>query len=773
LSEIRRAWAVALLLFAGAWTALSWPWLSGAVTIPWDAKAHFYPQLQFLAQSIHRGEWPFWAPYVFSGSPQIADPQSLIVSPPFVALAALDPDPGFQAFDAVVLGMLGLGGLFILLLFRDRGWHPAGGLVAAIVFAFGASAAWRVQHVGQVLSLALWPVSLWLLGRALTRGSWFSGCLAGIVAGLMAVNRDQVACLGLWLLAGAVAAHLVQEPRPRDALRRAAGPLFAGAVGGALIVLVPIGLTLLLAEGSNRPEIPYTEAARGSLHPALLLTALVPNLFGVDGPFDLYWGPPSPLWGATELVLARNMGVLYLGALPFALLVAAAFRGVLWAREVRYFTIAFLVMLLYALGGATPVFGVAFKLVPGIDFFRRPADSTFFIGAFGAILSGYGVHRLWSGSFLRDGPPWRTGEIVLGMGTFAIALALASAKGTVQAAAWPLVKASVCLGVALATVSVLPTLSKARPWSALMLLLAVLVADLAWNNGPNESTALPPDRYDVLRAGSRNETLGLVKDRLGLEGFDRVELTGLGFHWPNASLIHRMHNVLGYNPVRLGLYTRATGAEDHVALPEQRRFAPLFPSYRSTLANLLGLRLIVTGVPIERIDTSLKPGDLNFVARTADGFIYENPRALPRAIFATSVLETDPTALLKDGGWPDFDPATTVLLPPGSSRPGMPASPPQPASVNVVQYENTAVVIDVTTEAEGLLVLHDPYHPWWAADVDDRETPILQANVLFRAVPVPAGTHRVRFTFRPFRGAWRDAQRRWPVLAAIAGVVPR
>jgi hypothetical protein len=30
-------------LFAAAWLALSWPWLSGAVTIPWDAKAHFYP----------------------------------------------------------------------------------------------------------------------------------------------------------------------------------------------------------------------------------------------------------------------------------------------------------------------------------------------------------------------------------------------------------------------------------------------------------------------------------------------------------------------------------------------------------------------------------------------------------------------------------------------------------------------------------------------------------------------------------------------------------
>ena len=141
-------------LFGLAWLALSWPWLSGRVTIPWDAKAHFYPQLQFLAQSIHRGEAPFWAPYVFSGHPQIADPQSLIFSPPHLLLALLDADPGFRAADAVELGMLGLGGVALILLFRDRGWHPVGAVAAALAFAFGASAAWRIQHVGQVMSLS-------------------------------------------------------------------------------------------------------------------------------------------------------------------------------------------------------------------------------------------------------------------------------------------------------------------------------------------------------------------------------------------------------------------------------------------------------------------------------------------------------------------------------------------------------------------------------------------------------------------------------------------
>ena len=94
--------------------------------------------------------------------------------------------------------MLGLGGVALMALFRDRGWHPVGGLVAAACFAFGASAAWRIQHVGQILSLSFLPIASWLLLRALARRSSAYGFCSGVAAGLMAVGRDQVAYLGLW-----------------------------------------------------------------------------------------------------------------------------------------------------------------------------------------------------------------------------------------------------------------------------------------------------------------------------------------------------------------------------------------------------------------------------------------------------------------------------------------------------------------------------------------------------------------------------------------------
>ena len=121
----------ALLAVAAGWVIFAWPWISGEVTIPYDAKAHFQPQLQFLAHAIHTGQSPFWTPNVFGGSPQIADPQSLIFSSA-ILLAFLDSAPSFRQLDFFCFALLGLTALSVVMFFKDRGWHPAGAAVAAL-----------------------------------------------------------------------------------------------------------------------------------------------------------------------------------------------------------------------------------------------------------------------------------------------------------------------------------------------------------------------------------------------------------------------------------------------------------------------------------------------------------------------------------------------------------------------------------------------------------------------------------------------------------------
>ena len=169
LKDDDRLYGAAAAIFVLCAILLAYPFLSGAYTVPWDAKAHFQPQFAFLAHSLHSGQSPFWTPNVFAGMPQIADPQSLIFSPFFLLAAWLSPEPSFQLEDGVVFGMLAMGGLALILYFRDRGWHAAGALLAALAFAFGGSASWRIQHTGQVMSLSWFPVTLWLLARALDR----------------------------------------------------------------------------------------------------------------------------------------------------------------------------------------------------------------------------------------------------------------------------------------------------------------------------------------------------------------------------------------------------------------------------------------------------------------------------------------------------------------------------------------------------------------------------------------------------------------------------
>jgi hypothetical protein len=755
LAALGQPWSFSLAAFLLASLIIDWPWLSGRVTIPWDAKAQFLPQLQFLAHSLASGESPAWSPFVFSGHPQIADPQSLLFSAPFLVLALLDSAPSLWAQDATVFACVFLGGAALMLWFRDQGWHWAGGLIAALAFSHGASMAWRIQHIGQVLSLAYLPMAMLSLDRALSRGSVRYGIAMGLIAAFMVLGRDQVALIGLYLLAGLALWRLLAAPDPRAALRLAALPLAAGGACAVLIVALPVVLTALLAQQSNRPSIDYISAGRGSLHPALLLTLVIPDLFSASGRMEDYWGPPSYAWPDTGLFLAQNMGELYLGALPLLLLITAAVRGWPAAREARYFMGAAAVVLVYALGWYTPLFRLLYALVPGVDLYRRPADATFVLGGLGAILAGYSAHRL-----LLDAVG-TSRRLALGIAGSALLMAALPAIGL---ALWlgrlpllwpPLAVAIVSFAAAAgALVWALPRLAR-RPLLAVAVLVGMTTLDLAYNNGPSSATAQPPARYDVLQPNTGNATIAILKAKVVANATrrDRIELVGLGFDWPNASLTHALENTLGYNPVRLALYSRAVGADEHVGLPDQRKFSPLFPSYRSRLANLLGLRFIAAGVPIETIDRGLKLGDLPVIARTSDGFIYENLEAFPRVLFATEARAVDFTRLLADGAWPDVDLHTTVLLerPP----PANDASPRRPGSAGIVSYHNTEVVVQADSPDGGILVLNDLWHPWWFAEVDGRPAEMLRANVLFRAVGVGPGRHTVRFTFRPLAAAFR------------------
>lgn len=761
-------WPVALA-FVGYFMAMTAPWILGRVTIPWDAKAHFQPQIQFLADSFARGEWPWWNPFVFSGQPQVADPQSMIFSPPMLALALVNKAPSLWAVDMTVLAAMAVGGVGLILWFRDRGWHWAGALLAALAFSFGAAMGWRLQHTGQVLSLAYLPWAMVFLERAIERRSVLNGLLAGLVAAFIVLGRDQVALLCVYLLIGRVLWLWASADAPVDAIKGSLLPLIAAGIVGLALIVAPIAMTLALAAESNRPVIDFEGAGRGSLHPALLVTGVAPQVFGAAGRMEDYWGPPSFAWNDTGLFIAQNVGQLYVGAIPLLLLAWGALSGRLWDREVRFFAIALGVMLLYALGWYTPVFRGFYEVLPGVKLYRRPADAVFLIGALAAVLAGYMAHRLFS-------QPWERPSLRLIAGVGGALLAVAALCVLLGVRLDRLARVPMPLGGALALFAAGAALLwlatgriAAAPVQAATLLAVFTAADIGWNNGPTTSSALPTAHYEAMEPATKNDTIAFLKANVVNDDTrrDRIELAGLGFHWPNVSMTHRLENTLGYNPVRLGHYSRATGAEDHIGLPDQRKWSPLMPSYRSHLADMLGLRFIAAGAPLETFDKAAPKDAFRLVARTKEAYIYENPAALPRVLFATEARRADFEAIITTGRWPDFDPRQTVLIDgPRDSKPSR-----LPGAARIVSYTNTEVVVDVASLEGGFLVLNDIWHPWWQAEVQTflpstdprvawssprRRVQIHRANVLFRAVEVPAGGHRVIFTFRPLDGVRRQ-----------------
>jgi hypothetical protein len=749
-----QTWLITASLVFGCWLVLAWPWLSGAVTVPWDAKAHFQAQITFMAQSFARGESPFWAPQVFAGHPQVADPQSLIYSPPHVLLAWLNPAPSMRTVDALTFAMLLFGAMGVLGFARDKNWHPAAAVVAALAFAMSGGMAWRIQHTGQILSIVYFPWALWMLERALRLSSIRYGTLSGFFAALILLDPDQVAFLAEVTLAGYVIAHWAGGPGVTDRLRRSAGPLAAGGAVGLVITLVPTLMVLGFADLSNRTHFTIADAEMGSLHPSSLLTFVIGNLFGTIGPNDAYWGAPSVHWPyIVNSVIARNMANFYMGLLPLAgILIWLSTRKAYSARFI-VFTAMFAVMIAYALGRYTPIFGVLYHTLPGVDMFRRPADSLFLVTALGAYLAGLGLNALLRGHIKRP----RMVAAILGgivVAAFIVGVGMSIWLGKLAMSVPEILNATALVAVSALVLWAALRFGRTHPVRIAALFGVLMVADLGWNLRPNDSTGLPPQQFDAMRTDTTNETIRTLQSLVmrNSERRDRVELAGLGFHWPNLGQVHDLESTLGYNPLRLKHYARATGADDHVAGVEQHRFGPLYPSYRSPMANLLGLRFIALGAPIEEVDPRLKANPLPLVARTKDAWIYENTETFPRVMVVPEAQIADQDQLVNLGQWPSTDFRRVAFI----ERTALPLPRLRSTgSASLTDYTNTEIRVAVQAARGGVLVLNDVWHPWWFAEIDGKRTPVLRANGIFRAVILPAGAQEVVFRFEPVRGLIR------------------
>ncbi|KAB7614405.1 hypothetical protein F9L33_07100 [Amylibacter sp. SFDW26] len=720
----RRTTIFCLLAITIAWVLFCWPWFWGGKIIPYDAKNHFYPMIRFVADAWHSGESFTWSPHHYGGFPMIADPQSAIWTPTFWIPSLISPNPSMQLVDFVHLIHLLFGAFAIFGFGRISGWRWEASVVAALIYMMAGPSSLRLEHMLMTVSYMWLAITLWRLKAVMEYGGIWRGLTFGIALALVLIDRNHVAYMGTWFLFIYWIAAVVRDvsQRKSDVVRRSHIPVAIGGVFALIVIAVPVILLLQLANDSNRPEFSYLEASWQSLHPVALFSFILPEYFGslrLGG--GQHWGPPSNIWGEKGLQIHRGMLHMYSGAVPLLLIVwFGIIKRQLFIKEARFFAIACIICVIYALGRYTPVFYVFYKFIPGIDLFRRPADALFIFGFSLSLLSGALIQQ---GLFLQRDIPSRVlhiltavGLTILFVGMFWLANSYERLPDFVNSLIVPLV----IIATSLLTIYIAQRSGRSRH-AMMMVLAGVVAADLIYHSSNTRINARSAGAYQVLQDPqdhpifSKMLTLLPRTDALGVNW--RTEIIGLGPVVQNLPQVIQSQGLLGYNPLRL------SGFEQHIAPNMQnnastkRRFGDKMTSYNSDMANQLGLRYIISGAPLNEIDTSLGGDHLTLLGtakhkwRTA--YFYENTKALPRAVVQA-----------EEGQKIDRE-------------------------ISSVKYRNAEIEIIVGAGDAGMFVLREFYYPGWQATVNGKPVKISKHEGLFRSIPLSTQESHIIFRFEP------------------------
>jgi hypothetical protein len=696
----------------------------------WEDFLYFsFPVRNFAATSLARGEFPLWNPYTFNGMPFFADIQTAVLYIPCLLLTFFVRD-GYLNHYWLQLFMVFhyiLAGVTMYALAVSIGLRRLPSLFAGVAYMLSAFMILHAIHQ-QIVTMAAWfPLILLLFRRVLALPGWLWVCLTGLVIGhsILAGYPQLTVYLYFFLfvyflyeLFTTYRGSAVVSGEALGMMLRAAA-VIALSLGLATVQLLP---TLELSELSQRAVITYGKSTEGQMSWGQLLTILFPKLFGVaDASAYNYWGP-GVYWYYWETTIYR-------GAIPLILTVLSA---LFWKKHrLIPFLWGFSVFgLLFAVGDHFFLHRIFYAYVPGFSSFRCPARMLAFMGIAVGLLSGFSIQEILYGD-RRQGLPARWRTVVFGTAGTAVLIWLLLLSGILDRVlpflSTPAVNAKVRNDL---NVSIVVVLLSAALIVWLIIrgsslrwgfwgLLGVTFFDLLLFGGSQNNAKLNPTDYfrrpqeiiryirqmggpEYFRVNTRNER-GMIMDR-------------------NQGMVDRLFMMEGYTPLAL-----------------QRVYPPVTSPER--MLNLLNVKFRTVNSEAER-SIALAP----------------HTGYLPRAFMAYELrVIPDEKALAAELNSESFDPALTALLEtdPGWSLPAESGTPSWKA--NIREYGINAIVLDVQTDRDGLLVLSEIHYPGWSAYVDGTETPLYRTNYNLRGTFVPRGSHTVEVRFQPqtlFRGLW-------------------
>ncbi len=758
-----------------------------------DLTMYFWPHHLWLKSTWAAGHWPWWDPFVGAGQPGIADSLNHVFLLPMTAVRLVASDVvGFNLWVALPLPLAALGTYLLLRADASR----AGALLGASLFALSGPIASSPNFPNLSWTAALMPWVLWRTRVAAARPDARALAGLGVAFGTQAVCGEPM-ILGTTAAASLAVACVFGRARFGRRLAAVAGGLTAGAMLAAVQLLPLADLARRSARGTAGDSM-------WPLHPVNLLETVLPHLFGHD--YEVL--DPDQWMLALNNQPAPFFFSLYLGVAILLWAVASCDHD---ARRVRRFWVAAAaVSLIMAFGAHTPLYVWLQAVLPPLRTLRFPIKyfllTTLALSAL-ASLGWDALQRRRDHVGARRPYAIRVSSAIAVLAglvavpalllpdrltsllrTLAAVLGVAYETAAATHLAGRLAALAPRLAALAAGWALLVWFAQRRPErarAALAALFVLTIADVAFVNADLNPT-LP---VSLLRAPSwvramqaHGDGRVYVGGRWGLQAapgrphiyhaIDAGREASFPAEYSAIEARALRDHELSLSPSAWGVREVVSFdmplliSREHVAM--LKRFVRHPSDERLRFLERTGVRYCVLPRPPSAGREAIARLDVLPDMALYDCF----PSARRAAVVPGAVVMRDRDAQIDMLFRGDFDPSRQVVLqaapPPAGGRAGPAVHPP---AAQIVADAPDRVVVDASAgEKGGYLTLFDAFNDDWSVRVDGEPAPMLRAFVVFRAVRLAPGRHRVEFVYFPravAAGAGISATTAAALLAAV------